>query len=75
MRILSPHEENDILKLMLFVCMVIIGVMVGFSSKEPAAQQPRSLVQVYSDSASNSLKQDAVEVNQVEKWRSGKGLV
>jgi len=30
---------------MLFVCMVIIGVMVGFNNNTtPAIQQPRSLV-------------------------------
>ena len=75
MRIRSTHEENDVLKLLLFVCMVIIGVMVGFSNKEPAVQQPRSLVQVYSNSAANPLKQDAVELSQVEKWTSDKGLV
>ena len=47
LRILGPQEENSLLKLMLFVCMIIIGVMVGFN-QEPVAPQPRGLMQVFS---------------------------
>lgn len=32
-------------------------------------------MQVYSESTANTLKQDAMEINQVEKWTSDKGLV
>lgn len=62
---------------MLFVCMIIIAVMVGFN-KEPTATESRRLMQLYADSAEKSLKKDAVELGSVEKWggdSQGSGLV
>jgi hypothetical protein len=40
---------------MLFVCMVIIGIMVGFN-KETAVTTPRTLVQVYSEAPHSDLR-------------------
>ena len=44
LRVLEPQEESSILKMMLFVCMIVIAVMVGFNSKDAAQTQPRGLM-------------------------------
>ena len=60
--------------MMLFVCMIIIAVMVGFN-KEAHVDNPRSLVQIYSQPTPDSFRNDAAVVNPVEKCEEGKGLV
>ena len=56
--------------MVLFVCMIIIGAMVFLGNKQPTTSEPRSLVQMqmYTDAATNSMKDDAAEINSIQQW-------
>ena len=60
--------------MMLFVCMIIIAVMVGFN-KEAPIENPRNLVQLYSEQSTDSFRNDAAIVNPGDKCQEGKGLI
>lgn len=49
MRLLEPEEDHSFLKLFLFICMVVVGVMIlnNGSGSNIALDKHRSLMQTY----------------------------